>query len=247
MKQELTKIVLVETLGAINLGSVARLCENYGISELRLVSPRCNPNDLEATNMAVKGKKFLRNASVYKSLLEAIADCPKVIATCGRIDHNHEGIPIEDCENALKWVFSGQRDTPIAIVFGREDRGLTNKELLLANKTFSLNTSSSYPSLNLSHSVAIVLHELNKFNLITSKQTEINNFDPAFPRQLDDLIDDSKKLLLDIGFLLEHTSDSRMQKLKSLLIRGEIRQKEVSLIRGIVRQVRWAINNKDSI
>lgn len=245
MKEALTKIVLVETLGAINLGSVARLCENYGINELRLVAPQCDPNDLEAIKMAVKGKQILKNASIFQTLIDAIADCPRIIATCGRIDHGE--IPLQKTEDALDWLVSGPTETPTAIVFGREDRGLTNKELLLANKVFSINTSPSYPSLNLSHSVAIVLHELNKHNQIKLNRGTAETPNPAFPKHLNDLIEDAKKLLLDIGFLLDHTSDARMQKIRSLLLRGEIQDKEISLIRGILRQVRWAINNKDSI
>tara|TARA_Y100001968_G_scaffold218310_1_gene200994 strand:- start:17190 stop:17924 length:735 start_codon:yes stop_codon:yes gene_type:complete len=244
MKQELIKIVLVEPQGSLNLGSVARVCKNFGITDLRLVSPRCNPNDLEANKMALKGRNILKKATKHKSLLEAISDCPRVIATCGRTDHGD--IPITPTEDALKWGLSSAGNTPTAIIFGREDRGLTNQELLLANKVLSLQTSDSYRSLNLSHSVAIVLHELLRLNEneLNSKVGSENN--PALPNQLDNFLNDAKSLLLEIGFLLDHTSEARMNKIRSLLQRAEVRAEEVSLIRGIVRQVRWAIKNKKS-
>tara|TARA_Y100001968_G_scaffold333185_1_gene394589 strand:- start:1608 stop:2342 length:735 start_codon:yes stop_codon:yes gene_type:complete len=242
MKKHLIKVVLVETIGAINLGSVARLCKNFGVNELRLVSPRCDPNDLEARKMALKGEKILINAIKYKSLKDAVADCPRVIATCGRTDHGE--IPLSKPELALEWALSSPSNTAIALIFGREDRGLTNKELLLANKVLTLQASDLYPSLNLSHSVAIVLHELNrlKTNNLNPKFKSSNN--PALPNQIDDFLNDAKDLLLEIGFLLDHTSEARMMKFKSFLQRAEVRSEEVSLIRGILRQVRWSINNK---
>ena len=244
MNQELTKIVLVEPRGSINLGSVARLCENFGIKELRLVSPHCDPNDPDAKRMAVKGKRLLEEANQYLSLVEAIKDCPRVIATCGRKDHGE--IPIYETEEALQWLLPMDKNEPTAIIFGREDRGLTNQELLLANKVISLQTSNSYPSLNLSHAVAIVLHELNKCNRNLTDQKKVSDPNPAFPKELDNFLEDSKKLLLEIGFLLDHTAQARMTKLKILLQRSEIRSDEISLIRGMIRQVRWAINKKKS-
>jgi len=241
MSKRITKLILVEPIGSINLGSVARLCENFGVSELRLVSPRCNPNDPQAIRMAVKGAKILKEANKYSSLLEAIKDCPRVIATCGRKDHGD--IPLQKCNEALSWLMQSQEETPLALVFGREDRGLTNQELLMANKIITIETTETYPSLNISHAVAIVLHELNKYVVKESTKRFIKVSNPASPKQLNDFSNDAEKLLLDIGFLLDHTARSRMKKLKGLLIRAETRPEEVSLIRGILHQVRWAINN----
>ena len=73
-RRKATRLVLVEPSGPINIGSVARLCENFGIKELRLVSPRCNPLEIESRRMALKGQKLLENASYYSSLIEAIQD-----------------------------------------------------------------------------------------------------------------------------------------------------------------------------
>ncbi len=244
LKQKQINIVLVEPKGTINLGSVARLCENFGVNELRLVSPKCDPNDSEATRMAVRGQKILKQSTIYSSLLEAISDCPRVVATCGRKDHGE--IPINSPKEALQWAISSKVDVPIAIIFGREDRGLTNQELLLANKVLTLQTSPSYPSLNLSHSVAIVLHELNRFNGKESKSTISSSHNPALPIQIDDFIEDAKELLLEIEFLLDHTSQARMNKLKMLLQRAEVRSEEIQLMRGVIRQARWALNKKDS-
>ena len=237
-------IVLVEPAGAINLGSVARLCANFGVDELRLVNPSCNPNDNDAQKMAVKGKNFLNRPKKFKTLLEAIEDCDRVIATCGRLDYGE--IHLDPSEQALTWFCQNPTSNPIAIVFGREDRGLTNQELQLANKVITLNSSKNYPSLNLSHAVAIVLHELSKYKNIQPKSLSINSYIPSSPKQLNDFILDAQELLIEIGFLLQHTANARMTKVKSLLKRAEIRSEEIALLRGMIRQIRWAINKNKS-
>ncbi len=239
-------LILVEPAGAINLGSVARLCENFGIHELRLVTPHCDPEDQQAKRMAVKGKNFLENAKNFSTLLDAIKDSDRVIATCGRIDHGR--IPLYDIDEALPWLLESTDYSSLALVFGREDRGLTNQELQLAHKVISLQTKASYPSLNLSHAVAIVLHELHRLKATKPQRLMGTNVqrNPATPIQLHECIEDAKELLLEIGFLLEHTAQARMTKIKGLLHRAEIKPEEVSLIRGILRQTRWAIHSRKS-
>ena len=237
------KIVLVEPAGTINVGSVTRLCENFNINELRLVSPKCDYLAKESKKMAVRGIKILEEAKVYKDLNSALSDCSRIIATCGRKDHGE--IPLFPNKDALRWALESDREETIAIVFGREDRGLSNGELLKANKVISLNTSDNYPSLNLSHAVAIVLHQLNQFNKLDLIKSNIKNSSPSNLITLEDCINDAGSLLLDIGFLMKHTYKAKMTKIKQLLLRGEIKDDEVALIRGIISQARWKIKNKN--
>ena len=237
------KIVLVEPSGPINVGSVARLCANFDVHELRLVSPKCDYLDQEAKKMAVRGGKILEKAIIYEDLNSALSDCSRVIATCGRKEHGD--IPLSSNKEALCWAFKSERAETIALVFGREDRGLSNEELLKANKVISLNTDENYPSLNLSHAVAIVLHQ---FNQLTKRDLLKPNSEASCPAnliKLEDCINDAGSLLLDIGFLMKHTYKAKMSKIKQLLIRGEIKDDEVALIRGIISQTRWKIKNKN--
>ena len=237
------KIVLVEPAGPINVGSVARLCENFSVHELRLVSPKCDYLNQEAKKMAVRGVKILEKAKVYEDLNSALSDCSRIIATCGRKEHGE--IPLSSNKDALCWALESEREETIAIVFGREDRGLSNEELLKANKVISLNTSAHYPSLNLSHAVAIVLHQFNQFNELGLLKTNRKISNPANLITLEDCIDDIGSLLLNIGFLMKHTYKARMTKIKKMLIRAEVKDDEIALIRGIISQARWAIKNKN--
>ena len=82
------KVILVEPNGSLNVGSVARLCCNFEVDELRIVSPKCDIFSLEAKKMALKGHKFLENCKIFDDLQKAIFDCDLVLASCGRIDVN---------------------------------------------------------------------------------------------------------------------------------------------------------------
>tara|TARA_B100000609_G_scaffold196879_1_gene192997 strand:+ start:170 stop:907 length:738 start_codon:yes stop_codon:yes gene_type:complete len=236
-------VILVEPAGPINVGSVARLCENFKVHELRLVSPKCDYLANESIKMAVKGVKILEKSKVYENLNSALSDCTRIVATCGRKEHGE--IPLNSNKDALSWARRSERKETIALVFGREDRGLSNEELLKANKVISLNTSKDYPSLNLSHAVAIVLHQFNQLN---DTELSISNSETSCPAnliKLEDFINDAGSLLLDIGFLMKHTYKAKMTKIKKLLLRSEIRDDELALLRGIISQARWKIKNKN--
>ena len=232
-------MVLVEPAGPLNVGSVARLCANYNIEDLRLVAPRCDPSDPEAVRMAVHGDAVLQHSTIFSSLLEAVADCPQIVASCGRIDHGE--IPLQSPEEIAPWIQVGRsQGLRSALVFGREDRGLTNDELLISHRVFKLHTGDLYPSLNLSHAVAVVLHELERERRLQAASEAPVSEIPASAPELDGCLRDAEELLLEVGFLLEHTARARMAKVKGLVQRALIRSDEVALLRGMVRQLRWA-------
>ena len=231
-------VVLVEPSGPLNIGSIARLCANFGVRKLRLVQPRCDYQCDEAIRMAVHGQHILREAEQHHALLTAISDCSRTIATCGRLDHGN--IPLHSPEDALSWLLSGDNKRPLGLVFGREDSGLTNHELRLCQRVLTLHSHVNYPSLNLSHAVAVVMHDIARISSQSDIKKSINP-DPASVGELMGLLEDAKDLLTEVGFLLEHTASSRMSKVQDLLLRASTRPEEVALIRGMVRQLRWAI------
>ena len=235
------KVILVEPNGPLNVGSVARLCSNFEVEELRIVSPKCDIFSLEAKKMALKGQKYLDQCKNFDNLENAIFDCDLVIASCGRIDVSKNAF-FESSEDIFSWVFSLGKIKNLAIVFGREDRGLTNDELLLANKTLNIPTSNNNPSLNLSHAVSIVLYELNK----SSKKNfngELNVFNLASSKQINDSFVEIEEMLLRVGYLLKHTSRAKIRKFKKYILRANTSIQEVNILRGIVHQINWYLDN----
>ena len=189
--------------------------------------------------MAVHAGGRLETASLHSNLESAVADCTRVVATCGRLDHG--AIPLQHPDQALNWLMNGAGK--VAVVFGREDRGLTNEELRICHRVLTLHSGESYPSLNLSHAVAIVLHDMARLGQDLPPEVE-SSPDPAPPSQLSGLMEDAADLLLDCGFLLPHTREARMAKVRDLLHRASSRTEEVAMLRGMVRQLRWAMNAK---
>jgi len=235
------KVILVEPNGPLNVGSVARLCSNFEVDELRIVSPKCDIFSLEAKRMALKGQKFLQQCKIFDDLEKAIFDCDLVVASCGRIDVSKDS-HFESSEDIFNWILSFRNINNLAIVFGREDRGLTNSELLLANKTFNIPTSKNNPSLNLSHAVSIVLYELNR----SSKRNlnrELEVFNLASSKQIHDSFVEIEEMLLGVGYLLKHTSRTKISKFKKYILRANTSMHEINVLRGIVHQIKWFLNN----
>jgi tRNA/rRNA methyltransferase len=245
-------LVLVEPAGPLNVGSVARLCANFSgpqlAIELRLVAPRCDHLGPEALRMAVHGAHLLHAAPVFSDLSAALCDCRAVVATSGRGEG--DPLPVHDLAPAVNWLLSQpvQGQSPLAVVFGREDRGLSAAELLQAGCLLQLATGPAYASLNLSHAVAVVLHGLHQALLaeqpplqLQSSQLHSSQGQVLAERgAVEAMLSDAQELLLEVGFLHPHTAAARMAKLRALLQRAGLEADEVALLRGMVRQCRWA-------
>jgi len=239
------KIILVEPSGPLNVGSIARLCANFNVDQLRIVSPKCDIYSLETKKMALRGIKFIRGCTVYDSIIDSISDCDLVLATCGRIHYQKE-FEQDSLENISTWIGNFKEVKNLAIIFGREDKGLTNRELLLAHKVFTINTDKNFPSLNLSHAVSIILYELSKTtesdNILKKKELDFAN-----SKQIEDSFLEIEKLLLKTGYLLPHTLNAKISKFKKYIHRSETSKHELDILRGIVHQINWALENKDRL
>lgn len=249
MKSPPLVVVLVEPAGPLNVGAIARLCANFGVAELRLVAPRCDPHSDEARRMAVHGVAMLEQARQFTNLAEALADCRRVVACSGR--RSGEPLPLEPPTQALAWLLQpAQVAAPLALVFGREDRGLSNDELLQAGHLLAIDTAGTYGSLNLAQAAAIVLHQWHQLSRLTSAPGQAPTAaaaplpqaqaDPCERGSLEALLADAEVLLLAVGFLYPHTAAARMAKVRALLQRAQVSSGEVALLRGMVRQLRWA-------
>lgn len=237
------RIILVEPAGPLNLGSIARVMKNFGLNNLVLVNPQCDRTSADAMKMAVHAKEILESAMIVATLPEALKGCVRTIATVGR---NYSlNVPLENPRTALPWLMEVP-EQPTALIFGREDRGLTNEELNYAQRLVYIPTNPDYPSLNLATSVAICCYELSQ-----SLDLFVTQDKPATELAPWDLVEDYyqhlESLLLSIGYLYPHTASSRMEKLRQLYHRADLQTGEVAMLRGILRQVEWAIKNYNQL
>lgn len=236
------KIILVEPAGELNLGSIARVMKNFGFTDLILVNPQCNHLSFDALKMAVHAKEILENAVVVNSLPAALTGCTRAIATIGR-DYDGE-LPVENPHQTFPWLLSEPEKT-VALIFGREDRGLTNQEINYAQKLLFIPTNPEYSSLNLATAVSICCYELSQIQGKISHQEhqEIATTDSAPIDIIEPYYQELESLLLSIGYLYPHTAASRMEKFRHLYNRAHLKTTEVAMLRGILKQVQWAIKN----
>lgn len=258
------KIVLVEPAGALNVGSIARVMKNMGLSQLVLVAPRCDRHSAEARKMAVHAVDVLENAAVVDSLPIALTGCTRAIATTVR--QRTLPLNLESPSVALPWLLTPNLTT--ALIFGAEDRGLSNSELKYAQRFVCIDSHPVYPSLNLAQAVAICVYELyqswqhNRQNPVRQPETyailqESSNFarsaieanpsgnnataDSVSLEVLEAYYQHLEAVLLDIGYLYPHTATARMNKFRQIYNRANLTGNEVAMLRGILRQIQWSI------
>ena len=247
------RIVLVEPAGALNLGSIARVMKNMGLTNLVLVNPRCDRHDEAARIMAVHAADVLDNAIVVDSLPQALAGCQRAIATTVR----SRSVPInlEPPATVLPWLLTP--NVRSALMFGAEDRGLSNDELKYAQKFVCIQSNPDYPSLNLAQAVSICAYELYQAWLrISGNSTQTISFQPQTAEEsivtnapidvLEGYYQHLEDLLLEVGYLQPHTATVKMEKFRRLYNKANLQPEEVAMLRGILRQVSWAINNKSN-
>lgn len=245
------KIILVEPQGPLNVGSVARGMKNMGLQQLVLVNPQCDRLSAEARQMAVHAADLLEAAQEVATLPEALQGCQRAIATTGRSDTTLP-IPLEHPRTALPWLLEIEpAKTSSALIFGREDRGLTNEELNYAQRLVFIPAHADYSSLNLAQAVAICCYELQvaAANFSSPSHLPISLSPPADLAPLDAIeafYRQLEQLLLEIGYLFPHTVASRMEKFRRLLNRAYPSATEVAMLRGILRQVAWALAKKEN-
>ena len=248
------KIILVEPIGALNVGSIARVMKNMGLTQLVLVKPQCDPVGEEARQMAVHAQDVLDSMVITEDLPNALEGCQRAIATTAR----SRALPteLETPRKALPWLLEG--NVTSALIFGPEDRGLSNQELNYGQRFIGIRANPDYPSLNLAQAVGICAYELreaflsqnidksadrDKLQDIAPEQTDLASSKSADVKAVEGYYNQLESLLLEIGYLYPHTAATRMAKFRRLYNRVNLKQEEVSMLRGVLRQVRWAIDH----
>lgn len=231
------RIVVIEPAGALNVGSIARVMKNMGFDKLILVNPQCDPHSFPAQQMAVHGKDVLANAQIVSSLPEALVGCQQAVATTAR--DRALSLPLQPPKAVLPKLLS----VPSALIFGREDSGLTNEELTHAQHCLGIPTASAYSSLNLAMAVGICTYELQQLATSEPDNLDTSPQETATLEALEGYYQHLEQVLHKIGFLYPHTAQARMQKFRQIFNRANLTPEELALLRGILRQTEWAIKN----
>ncbi|MFH1216935.1 MAG: RNA methyltransferase [Pseudomonadota bacterium] len=233
-------VVLVEPQGALNIGSVCRVMMNFGFTDLRLVKPRADHLSKESRDMAVKARELLKNARIFKTLGDALADCHLCFGTTRRFGRYRTDF-LEPHEVSAR--ISGLRpDSRAALVFGREDSGLTTAELDLCRHFVTIPADSALPSLNLAQAVAVCLYEIYKgkcdHHLATKKP------EPADNETLERMYSHMRESLLAAEYLDPQNPDHILHTFRRIFGRAGLDQREVSILHGLWSRIDWLNNQR---
>ncbi len=233
------RIVLVNTTHPGNIGGAARAMKNMGLGRLYLVAPKDYPAD-KAVWRAAGAVDVLDNAVVVETLDEAIGDCSLVIGTSAR----ERRIPWpllnpRECGERV-WREAGQHQ--VAVLFGREDRGLTNEELHKCHYHVHIPANPDYSSLNLATAVQVICYEI-RMACLAAEEGGLQSFDewdmpPADNQALETYYQHLQETLEELGFLEPGNPRQTMTRLRRLYGRVRLDEMELSILRGVLTATR---------
>ncbi|MBI2067515.1 MAG: RNA methyltransferase [Deltaproteobacteria bacterium] len=227
-----------------NLGSVARALKNVGFTTLRLVQPEASLKHDEAKWMAVGAADLLKKVRIYSSIEEAAKDRQFLIGTTCRVGRKR-GVPFL-LPDIGEFLPTGKK---IGILFGPEDKGLSNDELMRCHRTMMIPTRPRFRSLNLAQAVMLVAYEIQRSP--GKSKAEVPEFFGKRPEILasvnfiEQMYDHFETMLQEIGFFPHQNPSAVMRKLRRIFARTALTVREVRMIRGICHQVLWRARQKD--
>ena len=227
------RIILVSTSHTGNIGSTARAMKTMGLSSLYLVNPVHEP-DGQASALAAGAGDVLANAKIVSTLEEAVSDCGLVVGTSARSrTHSWPMLGPRECGEKLVQEVS---NFPVALVFGRENSGLSNEELQQCHFHMCIPANPEYSSLNLAAAVQTLCYEIRMAYLNRETYPSVEEEYP--------LNEDLERFYTHLETTLESTSFIRkshpgvvMTKLRRLFNRARPESQELNILRGILASI----------
>ncbi len=235
------RTVLIQTSHPGNIGSAARAMKTMGLSELYLVTPLQYPH-VKADEMASGALDVLGNAKVVANLDEAIGDCGLVVGTSAR----SRKIPwpmLSPREFAVKAMTESAQHN-VAILFGREQSGLTNEELHRCHFHIHIPSNPEYSSLNLAAAVQVIAYELR----VASEEDSLKeswDYQFANTKEMESFYAHLETVLIELDFLKPHVPRQLMTRLRRLFNRARLDEMEMNILRGVLGAVEKKIKSSE--
>lgn len=231
-------VVLNEPQDLVNIAHVVRGMKNFGLRDLRLVNPR-EYEAYRVEGIAHQTQDVLARVQTYATLEAALADCVHIVGFTarGRTAKRNLQRPREAAADVVALAESGEG--PVALLFGREDRGLSNDALDRCHRVVTIPSDPSYASLNLGHAVIIMLYEL-----ALAQGAETRPFkaprrasEPADAAELERLFADVASALHAIQFFKTRNADGVMRTMREIAHRIPLDAREAKLLRAMAIEV----------
>jgi tRNA (cytidine32/uridine32-2'-O)-methyltransferase len=232
MKLENIRIVMIGTTHPGNVGAAARAMHNMCISRLTLVDPQCPIGDV-AYGRASGANVILDNRETHADLGAAIADCSRVIATTAR--RRSLPWPELDPREMAESLFALDDNRQVALVFGRENSGLSNDELQMCQQMVCIPTNAEFSSLNVASAIQVMCYELFRYQAEPYELPAPDGPDlPASSAEVEGYIEHLRQTLDGCGFLNPQQPEMIMQRLRRIYMRNELTRSEIHILRGIL-------------
>jgi len=223
------RFVLVEPQVPGNVGASARALKNMGFSRLVLVKPWFYDHP-QARYMAHGSEDILDNALVVDDLETATAGSVLVVGTTKRKRHN---TPLVAVRSVAQEILACSGDSAVSILFGREDKGLTNDEVHRCQMLITIPSAKSQPSLNLSQAVMVIAYELySAFSPVKGISLDLS---PA--EELDKMYEHLKKSLETLGLKQWNEGDNYMKSLRRVFSRTKLERRDVATIHKLCGEI----------
>jgi tRNA/rRNA methyltransferase len=233
VRMENIAIVLHNPRISENIGAAARAARNMGVRTLVVSAPR--DLDMQRIRMMAThaASEVVDTMKVCETLPEALSEFNWVVGTTARLGGGRQVNP-SPALLAEKLV-PISAENRVAILFGPEDRGLTNEDLRLCHDLVNIPTAD-FSSLNLAQAVMVMCYELFK-----ASRDERQSFAPrlASRHELDGMYEQMKDILVRIDYINKENPEYWLGKVRQFFTRLQLRAREVSIIRGICRQINW--------
>ncbi len=231
-------IVLVEPKGEENIGAVSRSMMNFGLDRLLLVNPQCDHLSEKSLNYAIHSSDILRRALLFNDLNEVVSNSSLSIAVTRRVGDWRKR---DFYSPQIASFLSGYKDTAVNLVFGREANGLTNEEIKLCDVICSIPSSDDFPSLNLSHSVTIILYELFKDKYLDKNDNiaKIEDFNAATGQIYE--------ALENMDFFKNKASWVMKNFIKKILLRARLKEDETRIIKNVFKSIDGIVNKNQRV
>ena len=230
-------IILVKPQLPENIGLVARAMDNCGLKNLILVSPREKwPNNLSLQS-SVNSKKIIFKTKVFETLNEALSSFNFIVATSNRKRFLNK--PFQNDFTKLFDQFP--KNKKIGILFGPENSGLTNQDLMLADTIFNINSSKTNTSLNLSHAVLLMSYKWREFFVLQQKRSKNNKLKnkQAIKKDFIYFMNYLKNELNEVSFLHpKNKSISMFENIQTLFMRSSLSKSEIQTLWGMFKNLR---------
>jgi len=236
------RIVLVNTSHPGNIGSVARAMKTMGLSKLYLVNPLDFPHH-KADELAAGATDILKSAVRCSSLEAAIADCNLVVGTSARM--RTIPWPLVTPREMAEKITAESQDAQIAIVFGREQSGLTNEELQCCHWHVQIPADSNFSSLNIAAAVQVICYELRLASLDKPKDEDVDwDYRLANMTEMENFFEHLQKILIEIEFLKPSAPRKLMTRMRRLFLRTRLDVMEINMLRGMLTAIQENIQSK---